>query len=139
MKLALKECDYSEDALINCAPSRNEHELDTRARYYEKERAQHYLMLSSSGDRTDPIATFSWPTPGLLRLYQEGLLSPHTRLTSLPINNSSFTCLPTSGVATIFFFFFLGGGEAQTKFPVRSQTILVRSGDNQKYFLNKDF
>ena len=37
------------------------------------------------------------------------------------------------------FFFGGGGGGAQTKFPVRSQKILVRSGDIQKNLLNKDF
>ena len=34
---------------------------------------------------------------------------------------------------------FRGAGEAQTKFPVRSQKISVRSGDIQKNLLNKDF
>ena len=34
---------------------------------------------------------------------------------------------------------FSGGGEAQTKFPVRSQKFLVQSGDIQKNLLNKTF
>ena len=37
----LKECVHSEDALIISAPSRDEHELDTRAPTLRKIGAQH--------------------------------------------------------------------------------------------------
>ena len=59
----LLECVLRQDALSIARPPRVEHELLTRAPTSRKTRAKHYRMLISSGDQTDPIATFTGPTP----------------------------------------------------------------------------